>query len=70
MSVKGQRKVPSPADRPTRRPIRLVTPDDPRLDPKLQAHIGEQLRAYYAGLMSEPVPERLVELLKRLDRKH
>jgi hypothetical protein len=47
-----------------------VTPDDPRLDPRLQAYIGEQLRSYYADLLSEPVPERLVALLKRLDRRH
>jgi hypothetical protein len=52
------------------RPIRSTMPDDPKLDSRLQAHIGEQLRSYYAELMDEPVPSRFVDLLKRLDRKH
>jgi len=52
------------------RPIRLTTPDEPKLDSRLQAHIGEQLRSYYAELIDEPVPSRFAELLKRLDRKH
>jgi hypothetical protein len=52
------------------RPIRPATPDDPKLDPQLQAQIGEQLRSYYVELMREPVPRRFVELVNRLDRKH
>jgi hypothetical protein len=52
------------------RPIRLSMPDEPSLDSGLQAHIGAQLRSYYAELIEEPVPSRFVELLKRLDRKH
>jgi Anti-sigma factor NepR len=52
------------------RPIRVRMPDEPKLDPGLQAHIGAQLRSYYAELIDEPVPSRFVELLKRLDRKH
>lgn len=51
-------------------PMKQVLTDDPKLDPELQIQIGEQLRSYYAELMSEPVPDRLVELLNRLDRKH
>jgi hypothetical protein len=38
------------------------------LDPQLQSVIGEQLRRYYADLLREPVPERLVALLGKLDR--
>ena len=38
----------------------------PSLNPEIQAKIGKQLRAYYAGLM-EPPPERFVELLRKLD---
>ncbi len=30
--------------------------------------IGEELRAHYAALLVEPVPERFVELLRDLDR--
>nr|WP_281381318.1 NepR family anti-sigma factor [Microvirga lupini] len=31
--------------------------------------MGEQLQAYYAQLMSEPVPDCLVQLLAQLDGK-
>jgi hypothetical protein len=37
------------------------------LSPDIQAKIGKQLRAYYAGLI-EPPPERFVELLRELDK--
>jgi hypothetical protein len=37
------------------------------LSPEIQAKIGKQLRAYYAGLI-EPPPERFVELLRKLDK--
>jgi len=36
------------------------------LDPRLQAFIGEQLRLYYVDLLREPVPDRLVAILDRL----
>jgi hypothetical protein len=62
------RRFPSGSPRP--QSVRLVSPEEPKLDPKLQALIGEQLRGYYAELLSEPVPERFAELVKRLDRKH
>jgi hypothetical protein len=37
------------------------------LGPDIQAKIGKQLRAYYAGLI-EPTPDRFVELLRALDK--
>ncbi|HWF95275.1 MAG TPA: NepR family anti-sigma factor [Xanthobacteraceae bacterium] len=37
------------------------------LGPEIQAKIGTQLRAYYAGLI-EPPPDRFVELLRQLDK--
>jgi hypothetical protein len=37
------------------------------LSPDIQAKIGMQLRAYYAGLI-EPTPDRFVELLRQLDK--
>jgi hypothetical protein len=37
------------------------------LGPEIQAKIGKQLRAYYAGLI-EPPPDRFVELLRALDK--
>jgi hypothetical protein len=36
------------------------------LGPDIQSKIGKQLRAYYDGLI-EPIPERFVDLLRRLD---
>jgi hypothetical protein len=77
MSVKVQQQIHAPgltnslpsAQRASR-PIRLGHPDEPRLDATLQAEIGRKLRAYYADLVSEPVPQRFADLLARLDRKH
>ena len=37
------------------------------LDSQLQTLIGEQLRLFYADLLNEPVPERFVALVDRLD---
>jgi hypothetical protein len=31
--------------------------------------IGEHLRRHYASLLSEPIPDRFVELLRRLDQR-
>jgi len=40
-----------------------------RLGRDVQAKIGHQLRAMYDDVVKEGVPERFVELLKRLDNK-
>jgi hypothetical protein len=32
-------------------------------------HIGRQLRALYDGVASQPVPDRFMDLLNRLDEK-
>ncbi len=46
---------------------------DPGPEPTLPLHVaaflGEQLQAYYSHLMSEPVPNRFVQLLAQLDGK-
>jgi Anti-sigma factor NepR len=39
------------------------------LPPHVATFLGEQLQAFYSDLMSEPVPDRFVQLLDRLDRK-
>ena len=46
-------------------------PDDSHavLSPVAQARIGMELRAMYAGLRDEPLPERLVRLSEQLERK-
>jgi hypothetical protein len=59
-----------------RKPATPAPPADPTatkrgkasasLSPDIQAKIGTQLRAYYAGLI-EPTPDRFVELLRQLD---
>jgi hypothetical protein len=38
-----------------------------RLGHDIQAKIGQQLRAVYADVVDQGVPERFVELLQRLD---
>lgn len=37
--------------------------------PGLETEIGEHLRRHYASLLGEPIPDRLVELVRRLDQR-
>ena len=39
----------------------------PRVDFSAQAQLGVRLRAAYEDLMSEPVPEHLSDLVRRLE---
>jgi hypothetical protein len=39
------------------------------LEPDLQAHIGQQLRAAFQEIVDEPVPDRFIALLERLSAK-
>ncbi len=39
-----------------------------KLDQRLQAHIGRQLKSMYDAYLSEPVPDHLIELLEELDK--
>jgi len=41
---------------------------EPQLSPEIQAKIGQQLRKFYDSVVSEGVPDRLAQLLKRLDK--
>jgi hypothetical protein len=41
---------------------------EPTLPPHVATFLGEQLQAFYSHLMSEPVPDRLIQLLAQLDR--
>lgn len=41
---------------------------DEGLSPNLQAHIGRQLRAVFDEVAREPIPDRLLRLLKELER--
>ncbi|MHB2168896.1 NepR family anti-sigma factor [Alsobacter sp. R-9] len=40
-----------------------------RPDTDLQSHIGRQLRAMYDTVVNQPVPDRFLELLNKLDEK-
>ena len=42
---------------------------EPILPPHVATFLGEQLQAFYAHLMNEPVPDRFVRLLDQMDRK-
>ncbi len=35
----------------------------------LEEHIGSQLKAMYEDVVAQPIPDRLLELLSRLDDK-
>ena len=39
------------------------------LDERIQGLLGRQLSTYYGELVKEPVPQRFLELLSRLDQK-
>jgi len=39
------------------------------LDKDLQAHLGRQLRRLFNKTAAEPVPDRFIDLLERLDQE-
>ena len=43
---------------------------EPSLDRAIQERIGDNLRAMYDDLVQQPVPDRFVELLSRLDKRN
>jgi hypothetical protein len=42
--------------------------EEGELDPRVQCEIGRQLRAFYDDVISEPVPDRFLELLQQLEK--
>jgi hypothetical protein len=40
-----------------------------QIDEHVQRRIGAKLRAYYDELLNEPIPEKFIELLVKLDEK-
>jgi len=40
----------------------------PQLSPDIQGKIGQQLRKFYDDVVSQGVPDRFAQLLKRLDK--
>ena len=43
---------------------------EPSLDRAIQERIGDSLRAMYDDLVQQPVPDRFVELLSRLEKRN
>ncbi len=43
-------------------------PGDVALEPELQAFIGRQLQATYDEVLNEPVPDRFLALLQKLEQ--
>ncbi|HEX8167298.1 MAG TPA: NepR family anti-sigma factor [Beijerinckiaceae bacterium] len=48
----------------------LPEPPEPGLDRAIQERIGDHLRAMYDDLVQQPVPDRFVELLNRLEKRN
>jgi hypothetical protein len=44
------------------------TPERPALELPIQAHLGDQLKKLYGSILSEPIPEKLTQLLDQLER--
>ena len=42
--------------------------DNGEIDPRVQCEIGRQLKAFYDDVISEPVPDRFLELLQQLEK--
>jgi hypothetical protein len=40
-----------------------------QIDEHVQRRIGTKLRSYYDELLSEPIPDKFIELLMKLDEK-
>jgi hypothetical protein len=43
---------------------------DPRTSSTIRDKLGEQLRTMYGRLEKEPLPDRLLSLVRRLDERH
>jgi len=41
----------------------------PELDPELQGHIGRHLKAAYEDILTQPVPDRFLQLLEQLQEQ-
>jgi len=40
----------------------------PQVDSRIQHEIGKHLRAHYDGIVNEPVPDKFMELLAKLEQ--
>ena len=60
-----EKKMPAPPPNPVDASVAQAK----KRTPNVKAHIGRQLRALYDEVASQPVPDRFMELLDRLDMK-
>ncbi len=64
--------MPKDKDPPAEMPSASAQKSEPRskkLDKSIQNAIGARLRAYYDEVAREEVPDRFVQLLRKLDEK-
>ncbi len=40
----------------------------PQIDPRIQREIGKHLRAHYEDVVNEPIPDKFIELLQKLEQ--
>ena len=50
-------------------PVEKSTLNDAALDPKILETIGRALKAHYDDLVHAPLPEKLLDLLARLEKE-
>jgi hypothetical protein len=63
----GEKKAPGPPMTSDQRTVDQSVKPIKRRPPDVKDHIGRQLRALYDEVVNQPVPERFMELLNRLD---
>lgn len=56
-----------PADVIALRAAAEASPSGPQLDPRCEAYIGEWLKAHYAQILDQPLPDRFAEILSAID---
>jgi hypothetical protein len=74
MSERDQPKPDDDKDLPVQPDIASPQPTPPSsgevaLEPELQAFIGRQLLATFDDVVNQPVPDRFVELLRKLEQQ-
>jgi hypothetical protein len=73
MTDREQQNPEDPKDPPVQPDVATTASAPPpagdvALEPELQAFIGRQLVASYNEVLNEPVPDRLLELLRKLEQ--
>ena len=73
MSERDQTKPEDVKDMPVQPDLSATPPAPPptgdvALEPELQAFIGRQLQANYDEVLNEPVPDRFLDLLSKLEQ--